>query len=728
MIDVQAKAGFAFGASEMIHEEKIKWGGRAIALALLAPLATQPGCKTADGPSNSSANPPFVEAGDLDDIRRRGTLRVLVPNLERSSYLPRRGSPLDDERELIQDFADLEQLQVYWITVDSRSDLIHYLLEGKGDLIAANLTATPQRRKRVGFTVPVKLVREQVVTRKSDLTVHEPADLQGRRVGVRRSSSFWHTLHDLRKRYPDIEIQEVPENLDTDELLHRVAKRRLDLTVADSNLLEITLGYRDDLRVACDLTEDLPVGWAVRPDSKELLRTLNRFLSDFQLTRRREEMHTGDLAQIREKKVLRMLTRNSSATYFLWRGKLMGFDYELAQLLAHSLGLRLDVVVPRRGENLLTMLTEGQGDLIAASLTPNDDHRMQGIELTRPYNYVLQVVVAPADETNLQSPEDLADRTIYVRHSSPYWDTLSQLREEGIPMSLQAAPEHLETEELIALVANDIYPLTVADSHILDIELTWREDVKAAFSIGEPVPLVWAVRDSNPDLLAAVNEFLEKEYRGLTYNVLRRKYFEDPKRIRQHVKYRSKDGALSPYDDLVKRYADEHGFDWRLIVSQIYQESGFDPRARSFAGAVGLLQVLPRTGRDMGETDLFSPEANIRAGLSYLAWARERFDEDLSVRDRMWFTLAAYNVGAGHVRDARRIAAEEGLNPDRWFDNVERAMLQLSRPEYARRAQHGYCRGREPVKYVREIQSRYEAYLGTLASQQHPDDLDRETL
>ena len=163
----------------MSHEEKITRAGRTIALALLALLLAQPGCNTADGQSNSSAHPPFVEAGDLDDIRRRGTLRVLIPNLERSSYLPRLGSPLDDERELIQDFADLENLQVYWITVDSRSDLIQYLLEGKGDLIAANLTATAQRRERMSFTVPVRLVREQVVTRKSDMTIHGPEDLQG---------------------------------------------------------------------------------------------------------------------------------------------------------------------------------------------------------------------------------------------------------------------------------------------------------------------------------------------------------------------------------------------------------------------------------------------------------------------------------------------------------------------------------------------------------------------
>jgi membrane-bound lytic murein transglycosylase F len=696
------------------------WLPSVLGLALLALAALSPGCESRPDP-NSSSTPPFIQAGDLDDIRERGTLRVLVPKLDRNSFLPRRGSPLDSERELIADFAHLEGIDLYWISVDSRSDLIPFLLDGQGDLVAANLTATPERRELVAFTVPVKLVREQVVTRRSDRTVGRPADLEGRRVAVRRSSSFWHTLKRLRARYPGIEVQEVPENLDTDEILHQVAARRLDLTVADSNLLEVTLDYRDDLRVACDLTEDLPVGWAVRPSSKMLLRNLNRFLSESQLARRRDEPHTGDLAIIREKKVLRLLTRNSSATYFLWRGRLMGFEYELAKEFARSQGLRMDVIVPRRGEDLLTMLVEGEGDLVAAALTPNDERRREGVVFSRPYSRVSQVVVAPTSEYDLDGPKDLAHRTLYVRHSSAYWNSLSRLRASGIPLILQAAPEHLETEEIIGLVAGNIYPLTVADSHILDIELTWRDDVAAAFPLGDPVPLAWAARASNPDLLAAVDRFLEKEYKGLTYNVLHRKYFEDPKKIRRHVRYRGGTSELSPYDALVKRYADRHDFDWRMIVAQIYEESGFDPTARSFAGAVGLLQVLPRTAEELGVVDLEDPETNIRTGLEYLTWVRERFEEDLPVRDRMWFTLAGYNVGPGHVRDARRLAAQEGWNPDRWFDNVERAMLMLSRPEYARNARHGYCRGSEPVQYVRKIRSRYEAYLDMLSRERHTE-------
>jgi membrane-bound lytic murein transglycosylase F len=650
---------------------------RVLGLISLVLLVTVFACESPD--PNSSSTPPFIESGDIDDIRKQGTLRVLV----------------DHERELITAFAREQGLEPFWVVVDSRSDLIPFLLEGRGDLIAANLTATAERRHRVAFTVPVKRVREQVATRRRDLTIQHPADLEGRRVAVRRSSSFWRTLERLREEYPGIEIEEVPENVDTDEILHRVATRRLDLTVADSNLLQRTLGYRDDLRVACDLTR----AHLARPD----------------------EIHTGDLTHIREEKVLRLLTRNSAATYFLWRGRLMGFDYELAHEFARSQGLRMDVIVPRRGEDLLTMLIQGKGDLVAASLTPTEERRLMGVEFSRPYNQVSQVVVAPVGESGLDGPEDLADRTLYVRHSSSYWNSLSRLRANGVPLILQAAPEYLETEEIIGLVAGEIYPLTVADSHVLDIELTWRDDVTAAFPLGEPVDLAWAVRATNPELLAAANAFIAKEYRGLTYNVLHSKYFENPKKIRRQLNYRTASSKLSPYDDLIKRYADEHDFDWRLIVAQVYEESGFDPVARSFAGAVGLLQVLPRTAAELGHTDLEDPETNIEAGLTYLAWVRERFEEGLPVRDRMWFTLAGYNVGPGHVRDARRLAVEKGWNPDRWFDNVERAMLLLSRPEYARQARHGYCRGSEPVQYVREIRSRYEAYLDMLAKEQPAD-------
>ncbi len=289
---------------------------------------------------------------------------------------------------------------------------------------------------------------------------------------------------------------------------------------------------------------------------------------------------------------------------------------------------------------------------------------------------------------------------------------LEALKGQGIALTLEAAPEDLETEEIIVKVATGEYDLTVADSNLLDIELTWREDIRAAFPVTDPEAHGWAVRVSNHALLDAINQYMKKEYRGVFYNITLNKYFKNARTMCTHVEFRaSRTGELSPYDALVQKYADQFGFDWRLVVAQMYQESRFDHEARSWAGAVGLMQVLPRTAKSLGFHDFRTPEAGIHAGVHYLDWVRDRFEPELPVEDRMWFTLAAYNAGYGHVWDARRLARKLRMNPNRWFGNVEKAILLLSKRKYARKARHGYCRGAEPVKYVREIKRWYEAYL-----------------
>ena len=194
----------------------------------------------------------------------------------------------------------------------------------------------------------------------------------------------------------------------------------------------------------------------------------------------------------------------------------------------------------------------------------------------------------------------------------------------------------------------------------------------------------------------------------------RRKYFEKPKTIAKRLKQRvdgPSEGKLSPYDRYVKEFAEQYNFDWRLVTAQMYQESRFNPKAKSWAGARGLMQVMPRTARELGVKNLKDPERGIEAGVRYLDWLRERFEPELPVKDRMWFTLAAYNAGAGHVHDARRLARKMGWSSTRWFGNVERAMLLLSKRKYAKHAQFGYVRGREPVKYVRNIYDRFQAYV-----------------
>jgi membrane-bound lytic murein transglycosylase F len=184
--------------------------------------------------------------------------------------------------------------------------------------------------------------------------------------------------------------------------------------------------------------------------------------------------------------------------------------------------------------------------------------------------------------------------------------------------------------------------------------------------------------------------------------------------MRKHSAYRiTPDGDLSPYDDIVKPLAKANNMDWRLIISQMYQESRFNTHAKSFAGAQGLMQVLPRTAKEMGYSNLSEPANGIGAGIAYMDWLRDRFPGEMDFQERLYFTLAAYNAGTGHVRDARRLAKKLGKDPNRWFGHTEVAMLKLSQPEYFRQARFGYVRGSEPVEYVRRIRDRYLAYLAT---------------
>lgn len=654
---------------------------------------------------------PEIETGDLNALRQRGELRILaLRNPAGAEHLPRQGAAQNSERELLEKFAGKQGLRARMVYVERYSDLLPWLIEGKGDIIADNMTATDERKAKIAFTLPVAYVREQIIARAGD-PLQDKDGLAGRSVAVHASDSFLAGLKRIQRREPTLTITLVDESIATDSLIEGVAEGKYDLTVADSNLAASHLAVRDDIKAAVDISGLRSIAFGVRKGNVQLLQALNAFLGVQHLAEEARS-HSDDLPALKKRRVLRMLTRNSAATYFLWRGELLGFDYELAKKFAEKQGLRLEVVVPPNREQLVPWLLEGRGDLIAASLTVTEQRQLEGVGFTRPYLKAAEVMVTRQDDP-LASMEELAGRTVTVRRSSSYWETLEPLRAQ-YGFKLQAAPETMETEALIAAVAAGEYDLTVADNHILEIELTWRDSIRAAFPLGVPRDQAWAIRSSNPKLLAAANAFIKKEYRGLFYNITYGKYFRNAKRIMSHVNDRAdsnRSGELSPYDGMTRQYANRYGFDWRLVISQMYQESRFDPKAKSWVGAKGLMQVMPRTARELELEDLDNPEIGLHAGVKYLDWLMQRFEPDLAMSERTWFALASYNAGLGHVRDARTLARQKGWDPDRWFDNVERAMLLLSKDSYAKKARHGYVRGQEPVNYVRQIRDRYKAYV-----------------
>ena len=661
----------------------------------------------------TAANSPF------ELIAPGRTLTVIVPS--RDAEIRHTGIDVPPEssqlhRVLVRRFAEQHYLDIDWVQMESWDALVPALIAGRGDLIAADITITEPRKRVVAFTVPAHRTREHLVVRKGD-RIESFGDLAGREITIREQSSFWHVVQQARRAHSEIGLHLVPENTPPERLLSDVAEGRLDMAavdVADSERLEAEWPA---LRVISQPFESDAVAWAVNPHAPNLLKELDRFLSIEQLTTLANGERYGDLTDIKRHGVLRLVTRNNAATFFLWRGEQVGFEFELVREFAKRHGLHVEVVIAPQHASLFEMLERGAGDIAAASLPMDVPPRTEGVAMTRPFNYVYDYLVARHDDDTVLGIEDLAGRAVTVRPSSAHRYTLERLRDAGLKLDIAPASEDAETETLIAAVGEGRIDLTVSASHVIDLELGYRTDVRKAFSLRGPVALGWAVRRDNPGLLAALNAYLDKEYRGLFFNVVYQKYFENPVRMqlnrRERVDHAHAD-RLSPYDEIVRREAVKHRFDWRLIVAQMYQESRFNPRARSPAGAIGLMQMLPRTAREFGVRKLRDPEQSVRAGVAYLAWLHSRFEPELAVKDRIWFALAAYNAGFGHVTDARKLASGElGLDPDRWFDNVEVAMRLLSKRAYFRNTTHGYVRGREVVKYVREIRERYRSYLQT---------------
>lgn len=663
--------------------------------------------------SQSRGGTDVVETGDLDALIERGILRVVVPGtILGEPSLPRTGSPVGMQRELAEAFAETLGLELQLVPVFNLGEMLPLLAQGRADIIAANLTVTESRLERVDFSLPIDHVHEVVLVAADDDSIQRIEDLDGRRIMSDMATSFWETLMGLKETQPDMQIMVRPPHFDDEAVLDMVARGAVDATVRDSNIAQMYLAYRDDVRVAFPLGESRPIAWALRPDTPQLKAAVDRFLTMEKLTRPRETTYFGDLADLRERRVLRVLLPNSAASYFLWRGELVGFEYELFKQFADSQGMRLEVVVPPSQELAMQWLQEGRADVAGGFLELHESDPWESLAFTRFWHLAQPYLVTRGERGEISAWDELRGATVAAAADSLLWVELSALAAQN-NFDLYPLPQRTGDAEVIVdrLVARE-FDYVVLEEHLLSVELAQRDDIRKQLPVGEPIPHAWAVRAQSPELHAALNQFIQEEYRGTIYNILYRRYFRDVGRIRQQQEERIRGmGQLSPYDDVIRRYAEEYGFDWRLIVALIYQESRFDPEAKSPMGAQGLMQLMPRTAQQMGVQRVTDPEDNIRAGVRYLDWVQQRFPEDLPVADRVWFTLAAYNAGLGHVLDARRLAEQKGWDPNRWFDHVERAMLLLSQRHYYSQARHGYVRGSETVAYLTNISQRFKAYV-----------------
>lgn len=656
-----------------------------------------------------------VGGGDFAAIEERGELRLLMPaaHVETARDAQADGHTIHDQVRYAAEFARSLDLRPLIVPIDDTGELIPALHAGKGDVIVANLPITPDYREHMRFTVPVDRARSTLVAREDD-PIEAFDELAERTLTVPFDTHLWTAARELQQQYPGLRVESLPA-LDNARNIELVAAGEIDLTLVESNLLEPLLSGRDDLRAVFPVTGKTGIAWGLRPGADTLQQELNRFLTQRQLAQPEHSTRTGDLAVIREDRTLRLATREGSATYFLWRGQLLGFEYELAQHFANQLGVRLEVVVADEDESLLDLLRDGRADLAAAFLSPIGREDDAGIAWSRAYHSGEQAVVGRAGDDAPEGLEDLDGRTVHAP-AAGYHERTLRLLAQNHDLDVVTLPRGRSAEMTLDQVASGEIELALVDAHLVRNASVWVDGLARHFHIGNPVTHHWAVRADNPELQAAVDGFFDREHRGLVYNTLYAKYFRHGERAQglalRRTDPRQGGDEISPWDGLVRDVARNHGFDWRLVLAQIYQESSFNPQSVSWMGATGLMQIMPPTARQLGvDGDLTDPAISIEAGIRYLAWLRERFADDLPVQDRMWFTLAAYNAGFGHVADARRLAEQLGHDPDRWFGNVEVAMEKLSQRQYFQHARHGYVRGNEPVGYVRGIRERYQAYI-----------------
>ena len=486
-----------------------------------------------------------------------------------------------------------------------------------------------------------------------------------------------------------------------------------------------------------------------KPPSLEAIDTIDR-RSNLPLV----EPINRDLAQIRERGYLVVLAPYNSTTYFIYQGEPLGYEYELLQAFAKDLGVSLKMVVVTDPKSLFPLLNDGEGDIAAARLippvVPTTALNQSPVSFTRALYRTEPVLVqqdeppsaagsgtqkalepGPADplpEIDIQArlvtrAAQLAGRTVTLPQESAYRRTLIELSDEiSGDIHVVEMGEKIQDETLAQKVARGEVQFTVMQKNLADLKEAEFKNLKVRPVLGQTHGVSWALRKNSPELMKELNQWIEEKKNGPLFDSFYKKYFIDRRRYLERVTSEyltSTTGKLSEYDPLIKQYAGELGWDWRLLASQAFQESRFKPAARSWAGATGLLQLMPATARQFGVHDALDPADNVQGAVKFLKWlqqywARRVADEN----ERLKFILASYNCGAGHVEDAQRLTEKYGGNAQVWED-VSYWLLQKSTQQYSGDAvvKFGFCRGIEPVNYVTHILDRFDHYKQFVVAQ-----------
>ena len=425
---------------------------------------------------------------------------------------------------------------------------------------------------------------------------------------------------------------------------------------------------------------------------------------------------------------LRVATLYSPTSYFLYRDQEMGYDYSLVTQWAEEKGMVVDLTVAPSMARLVEMLDSGDIDLAAYEIPVTAEYRQQVVACGPEY-VTTQVLVQPLKDGKPEITDEtqLIGRDVYVEAGSKYDYRLRNLDSElggGIRIH-EVDRDTLNTEDLVGMVSDGTIPLTVVDSDIARINKTYYRDLDVSLPLSFPQKASWGVAPGNEWLADSVNEWFLQEAPKRRQAELLKRYFELSKNgdadFTGAISLDLSKGVISPYDAIFRSAAKKMGWDWRILAAVGYAESGFKTNLVSWAGARGLMQIMPRSAVAYGLPieKIEDPQANIEAAARILA----DLDRSLAKKvpdsgERLKFVIAAYNSGIGHIYDAIALAGKYGRDPQVWDGNVEQALLMKANPEYYSDpvCRNGYFGGRHTVAYVRKVSGLLERFRQKIPS------------
>lgn len=411
-------------------------------------------------------------------------------------------------------------------------------------------------------------------------------------------------------------------------------------------------------------------------------------------------------------------TLYSPSSYFIYRDEPMGFDYDLIRSFAEDKGVELKIEVAPSVHRAIEMLDSGKVDLIAYEIPQITEYKDK-LVACGPRSETHQVLVQPKIEGKAQITDvtDLPGHEVVVEDGTKYLYRLENLDDElggGIVINTLDA-DTIDAEALIEMVAEREVPLTIADNDIAQINSTYFPTLDISVDVSFPQASAWAVSRKFAWLGDSIDAWLDTDRTREMDAELHKRYFEQAKAPQVAMSLDLSDGTISKYDKWFKKYAAEIDWDWRLLASQSFQESRFNPSAKSWAGARGLMQLMPKTAKayNLPAKKMTDPESSIATSVKMLRdldqMLMKKVPDD---RERLKFILACYNGGIGHVTDAMALAEKYGMDPTKWDGNVEKAVLMKSNPEYYNDpvVKYGYMRGRETAGYVEKIMKYYDRF------------------